>query len=260
MTPRQVRRAAERKERKQERKAANGFVFSPDTTPATSPSQLAANRANGLDEPAFLREAKTQRKLSTGPKTPEGKAKSCMNAVKAGLTGRTVLLPSDDAQAYEQHIRDWFDELRPVGPRECALAQSLADNSWRVLRLPALEMAIFALGRQQFSDQFEKEDPALRPGLIELHTYLTYEKQLKNLHLQEASLRRQHDKDTAELRQLQQERQETAAAVGSRHASTEPETFQNGFEFSPDPLPTADIASTAPQSSAPSPTPYANAA
>jgi len=30
--------------------------------------------------------------LSTGPTSPDGKAKSSLNAVKTGLTGRTVLL------------------------------------------------------------------------------------------------------------------------------------------------------------------------
>ncbi len=35
MTPRQVRRAAERKARKQERKAANGFVFSSEPAATT---------------------------------------------------------------------------------------------------------------------------------------------------------------------------------------------------------------------------------
>jgi hypothetical protein len=203
MTPRQVRRAAERKGRKQERKAANGFVFSPpespdlisEITPASSPisaPQLAANRANS--------------QLSTGPQTSEGKAKSSLNAVKTALTGRTVLLPTDDAQAYQEHIADFFKELRPLSARECALVQSLADNAWRLDRIPALEMGLYALGGIQFANHFDQEAPALRPGLIEVHTFLTYEKQLRNLQLQFGRLCRQREKDTAELRQLQQER------------------------------------------------------
>ena len=42
--------------------------------------------------------------LSTGPTTPDGKNRSSHNAVKTGLTGQTVLLPSDDAAAYQAHI------------------------------------------------------------------------------------------------------------------------------------------------------------
>jgi hypothetical protein len=67
-------------------------------------------------------------------------------------------------------------------------------------------MAIFARGRTQFAARFEHEDASVRTGLIELETFLTYEKQLRNLNIQEARLRRQREKDTAELKELQKER------------------------------------------------------
>ena len=41
---------------------------------------------------------------STGPVTHQGRAISSLNAVKTGLTGRTVLLHSDDAAVYQQHL------------------------------------------------------------------------------------------------------------------------------------------------------------
>jgi hypothetical protein len=241
MTSRQIRRAAERAARKQERKAANGFVFSPSESPIPSPersdgsdpaptisaSQLAANRAN------------SQR--STGPKTTEGKAKSSLNAVKTALTGRTVLLPTDDAAAYEEHVADFFKEFDPLGARECALVQLLADNSWRIDRVFALEMGIYALGRIQFADDFSAEDPALQSNLIETHTFLTYEKQLRNLQLQFARLCRQREKDTAELKQIQQERikrekqdLETASKIyiAAQHDRKPFDPAEFGFDFS----------------------------
>jgi hypothetical protein len=240
MTPRQLRRAAERTMRKQERKAPPSLpsetpVPSPepsdgaDPIPAISASQRAANRANA--------------QLSSGPKTPEGKAKSCLNAVKTGLTGRTVLLPAEDAARYQQHVCDFFAELEPVGARETELVRSLADTSWRVARIPALEMAIFAHGRIQFADQFADHDTALQPSLIEMHTFLHYEKQLRNLQIQEGRLRRQREKDAAELRQLQQdrnsrERQDLQMAAGLYAAAQKDgkpfDPAQYGFEFSID--------------------------
>jgi hypothetical protein len=246
MTARQSRRAAERRTSEQARNAAPSQtpelpvqvselpLQNPERndarqpTPRTiSPAQLNANRANS--------------QLSTGPKSSEGKAKSCLNAVKTGLTGRTVLLPSEDAEAYQQHVEDWFQELRPVGVREAALAQSLADNSWRVLRIPALEMGIYAFGRIQFANQFDQEALSLRPGLIELHTFLAYEKQLRNLQLQFARLHRQSEKDTAELRRLQEERRrkekenlETAAQLylAAKQQKQPFDPARHGFEFS----------------------------
>lgn len=160
--------------------------------------------------------------LSTGPANPEGKAKSSLNALKTALTGRTVLLHTDDVAAYHQHVAGYEKELRPVGQRECDLVQSIADSAWRLQRIPALEMAIYAQARVQFANQFDDHEPALRPALIELHTALTYEKQLRNLHVQEARLHRRREKDLAELRQAQCERRnrdtETLETASRLHA------------------------------------------
>jgi hypothetical protein len=144
--------------------------------------------------------------LSTGPTSADGKAKSSLNALKTALTGRTVLLPADDAAAYQQHVSDYEKELRPVGQRECDLVQSIADASWRLQRIPVLESAMYAQGRIRFANQFDDQDPALRATLIDLHTHLAYEKQLRNLHLQESRLHRRREKDLAELRQAQSDR------------------------------------------------------
>lgn len=206
MSPRSIRRAAERKANKLARKVARQLDnqqledsqlseeldFTPERAHPISHAQLLANRANA--------------QLSTGPTTPGGKAISSLNAVKTALTGRTVLLTTDDAAAYEQHLRDYDKELKPMTPRERELVQSLADTAWRLDRIPGLEMAIYGKGRIHFAEQFDDHEPALRLGLIELETFLTYEKQLRNLQLQEARLHRRREKDAAELRQLQQER------------------------------------------------------
>src|SRR4051812_25833591 len=90
-----------------------------------SERRLAANRANAL--------------LSTGPTTSEGKAVSSLNAVKTGLTGRTILLPSEDADAYEAHMARYQEEFQPVGEREKTLVQNLAETQWRLNRIPSLE-------------------------------------------------------------------------------------------------------------------------
>lgn len=142
----------------------------------------------------------------TGPRTPEGKAKSSLNAVKTALTGGTVLLPSDDAALYEQHLQQFADQFQPVGPLERNLVQSLADTAWRLMRIPALEMAIYASGHEKFADRFAGRDPALRNNLIQMETFLFYEKQLRNLQIQEGRLRRNREKDAAELSRLQHER------------------------------------------------------
>ena len=136
MSARSIRRAAERKARKFARLAAREQQqVSPESsqTPEISAAQLAANRANAL--------------LSTGPRTEEGRRNSSLNAVKTGLTGATVLFPTDDAAEYQRHLAAYEKELQPVGLEESELVQSLADIAWRLRCIPALEMAIYAQGR-----------------------------------------------------------------------------------------------------------------
>ncbi len=180
--------------------------------------------------------------LSTGPRTPYGKAKSSLNAVKTGLTGRTVLLHEDDADAYRTHIAAYESEYKPVGLRESELVQSLADTQWRLARIPGLEMALYTRGRCEFADRFEDQAPELRTSMIELETHLKYEKQLRNLQLQESRLARRFEKEKAELRELQKQRQaQTTHASKNRNPSpdAEPQTTEpkvasapTGFVFS----------------------------
>jgi hypothetical protein len=245
MTPRSIRRAAERKAQKLARKAERitPEVQTPPVAPVLmSEARLAASRSNAH--------------LSTGPTSPEGKAKassaqgdfqpvvrgSMCGAVKTALTGRTVLLPADDVAEYQRHNALYEKEFKPVGLEESELVQSLAEISWRLRRIPALEMAIYAQGRIEFANHFaDQEDPPVRRSLIELHTHLVYERQLRNLQLQESRLVRRREKESAELRRLQQERaQREKCALESAAqlyvaATRDTQPFNpavHGFEFS----------------------------
>ena len=135
-------------------------------------------------------------------------SKSSLKTVKTGLTGRTVLLPGDDAALYEAHVAHFFSRYQPAGEAEQNLVQSLADTEWRLQRIPSLEMGIYALGNLEFADQFPTEAPEVRKHLIQAKIFLAYQRQLSNLSNQESRLRRQREKDAAALRELQDRRQE----------------------------------------------------
>ena len=77
--------------------------------------------------------------LSTGPRTQEGKQRSSLNALRHGLTGQIVVMPTEDLQAYQRHVASFVDDLRPKGPMESHLVQSLADTAWRLNRVASLE-------------------------------------------------------------------------------------------------------------------------
>ena len=158
-----------------------------------SPERLEANRANAQH--------------STGPTTPEGKAKSSMNAVKTGLTGQTVLLSTDDAVAYRQHLDRHFKQYAPANEEEHTLVQSIADTEWRLLRIAPLEAGLYAIGRRKLANQFEDEqNPANREALIQAEIFMTFRRDFSNLALQERRLRNQRAADIAQLKSLQNDR------------------------------------------------------
>ncbi len=196
-----------------------------------SASRLAANRANA--------------KFSTGPTSESGKAKSSKNAIKTALTGRTVLLPEDDAERYEQHLLEYKKAYQPLGERECEQVQSLADATWRLDRIPGLEEALYVMGCNEFAAEVAELDRRARLTMLRMRTYLAYERQFRNLNIQEMRLHRLREKLIAEIKQLQKEREEkekdelAIAAklyVAATHDRMPFDPADHGFEFS-----TADV-------------------
>src|SRR5450631_4281563 len=92
-----------------------------------SPAQYAANRLNALK--------------SSGPTSPQGRARSSMNALRHGLTARVVVLPSEDMAAYKAFSVEIVDSLEAQTPVERQFAQTVADNQWRINRIRSIEDA-----------------------------------------------------------------------------------------------------------------------
>src|SRR5271157_409573 len=162
--------------------------------PMSSAAQVAANQANA--------------QLPSGPKTPEGKAKSSRNALKTGLTGRTMILPKDQAELYEHHVLAYAERLNPEGDRETELVQSIADCRWRLGSIPGLEAALYARGFAEFKEMFEDEPEDQRGLLITGEIMTRYRKDFANLMIQEQRLARRAYQEEQELKTMQRKRLE----------------------------------------------------
>ena len=169
-------------------------------TPQISEAKLAANRANAQKSP--------------GPTSSAGKAKSSANALKTALTGRTVILPSDDLAAYQHHLNRIIKRYTPTDEDEHSFVQSIADAEWRLIRIASLEEGIYAHGHDEVAEQFAHEpDPAVRQSLIRNAVFNLNRKELSNLALQERRIRNQRKDDIAELKELRAERREKEEAA-----------------------------------------------
>src|SRR6478752_4514908 len=75
-----------------------------------------------------------------GPKTPEGKARSAMNALRHGLRAREFgMLPEDDPAEWTQHVLDLEAGYQPVDAIERKLVAAIAVAMWRELRADRYE-------------------------------------------------------------------------------------------------------------------------
>jgi hypothetical protein len=80
---------------------------------------------------------------STGPKTSQGKAAVRLNAMQHGLLCHDVVLPGEDAEAFEElRNRVWAD-LAPSGPVEELLTDRVVNAMWRLRRLERVECTLF---------------------------------------------------------------------------------------------------------------------
>ena len=90
--------------------------------------KLAANRRNAL--------------ASTGPTSPEGKARVSRNAVRHGLLARDTLLPSEDGEAFDAFRSRLVSTLAPVGDVEALLVDRIVGLAWRLGRLTRIEAGL----------------------------------------------------------------------------------------------------------------------
>ncbi len=91
----------------------------------SSDKQLQANRLNATQ--------------STGPRTPEGKARAALNSVRHGLLARSCVLPDEDREQFLALLAGREARYHPVGPEETYLVEQIACAQFRMERFLRIE-------------------------------------------------------------------------------------------------------------------------
>ena len=143
---------------------------------------------------------------STGPRTEAGKQRSALNALRHGLTGQVVVMPTEDLEAYQRHLVSFTDEYNPQGATESNLVQSLADTSWRLNRVAALEANLLTLAAARQPNPLSDAPGQVQDAMAIVAALESQSKALANLSLHSQRLSRQFEKTVAQLRQIQETR------------------------------------------------------
>jgi single-stranded DNA-specific DHH superfamily exonuclease len=127
----------------------------------------------------------------TGP-TPEAGQRFLLGAMRCtGDTEQVLVMTQEDRELYHVHLQTFRDEYQPQGATEDHLVQSMADVSWRLNRVVALETNLLTLN-------YSWRD--LVKGLLD------QAKALASLSLHTQRLSRQFERTVAQLRDLQKTR------------------------------------------------------
>jgi hypothetical protein len=176
---------------------------------------------------------------TAGAKTEAGKQRSSLNAYKHGLTGQIHIFTPEEQTAFEKHCHSFLEALAPVGILEQDLAQSIAEDKWRLNRARALESGIFAFG--QCMEPVDPTDLAMLQAASQAKTWLKEGKNIQLLSLYQQRIQRSIERNMAELRTLRAERKAARdqaveeAILLSELAKSKGETYNPAADFpSPD--------------------------
>ena len=164
MTARQIRRAQEHKARKLARKTAapNQSTNPPAEASAPLDHRTGQNTAvqPSLSE-AKLQANRSNAKLSTGPRTAEGKAISSRNHLSHGFHGAFCVLPSENGELFTELCDNLLAEHAPATATERLLVVDMARHYWLTQRALRLQEACFQLDLDD--REMEKEARPLHP-------------------------------------------------------------------------------------------------
>ena len=192
-----------------------------------------------LPDRATINRANAQK--STGPRTAAGKQRSSLNALRHGLTGHTIVLPTEDQSAYQRHSHAFLDEYRPKGATETQLVQSLLDTSWQLNRAAAVETNLFSLGITEMEDRIRATHPEAETALAMALAYREHNRAFANIGIYRQRLSREFERTLILLRQIQAERRkneerqlDNAAKILKMHqdANLPYQPSDDGFVFS----------------------------
>jgi hypothetical protein len=108
-----------------------------------------------------------------------------------------MVSPPKSITAFEKHCQSFVEALAPVGILEQDLAQSIAEDRWRLNRARALESGIFAFGQSR--QLVEPADEAMLQAISQAKTWLAEGKNIQLLSVYGQRIQRSIERNYAAI-------------------------------------------------------------
>jgi len=137
---------------------------------------------------------------------------------------KTVVLPSDDLSAYQRHCKEFLDQYLPKNKMEVQLTQTIADLTWRLNRISAIEADLFTMG----------VDPENNQDTADMSLVFRQQGQvMANLSMYERRLSVRFKETLNQLREIQAERVAQEASEMFDAANILQMHKKNGIPYNP---------------------------
>jgi hypothetical protein len=162
---------------------------------------------------------------STGPKTPDGKAKVSQNAITHGLCSTRPVLSTENPEQYDQFRDDFFRRYAPEGALENVLAERAVNTFWRLQRAQNFETLVtnnFLNEAWHVSNGIGGAPDSLLLAVVIEHDF-SKEQTLERIQRYELRIENSHYRTLRELRKLQSQRLNQAAEANTQNKANSPD-------------------------------------
>jgi hypothetical protein len=156
-----------------------------------------------------------------GPASPEAKQRVKYNALRHGFTGQVLIMTPEEREKFDAFVNGMMTDLAPAGTHETFLANSMAEEAWRLNQIRARCANLSAVGdfdgagdkyRPMESENPEVETDGIENAVIDSVVARDQSKQLALMSLYGQRTQRAYEKYNKELNELQEKRKADKAA------------------------------------------------
>jgi hypothetical protein len=154
-------------------------------------------------------------KSKKGPSTPEAKERVKYNALRHGFTGQVLIMTPEEREKFDAFVNGMMTDFAPVGTHEIFLANSIAEEAWRLSQIRARCNNLSAVGDfDGAGDKYrpmEDQNSGIKTAVIDSVVARDQSKQLALMSLYGQRTQRAYEKYKRDLNELQEQRKANEA-------------------------------------------------
>src|ERR1700733_15350844 len=155
-------------------------------------------------------------KAKKGPSTQESKDRVKYNALRHGFTGQVLIMTPEEREKFDAFTKGMMTDFAPIGTHETFLANSIAEEAWRLNQIRARCVNLAAVGDiDGAGDKYRPMDDGslgIETAVIDSVVARDQSKQLALMSLYGQRTQRAYEKYKRELNELQEKRKADRAA------------------------------------------------